>query len=129
MKKGKKLYYLPAVALTLTCFFSLIGCGPSAKSIAYKMDSQVGTLTYDQAISRWGPPIRVVGGSGVYVAVWSVEAPPNPGVTVFKFLTPFLAESLPQGYPIVSSMGHGEALRIAFDKSTRSMVDWSYRRW
>lgn len=129
MEKEKRCFNHSTLGLAILCFFLMVSCGSSTKTIAHSMDSQVGTLTYDQAVSRWGPPIRVLGGSGVYVAVWLVEAPPNLGLRIFSFLMPVLAESLPQGYPIVSSMRHGEALRIAFDEGTRFMVDWSYHRW
>lgn len=125
MERTQENFSFSVLAATVFCLFLLMGCGPSMQSIQDRMDSQIGVLTYDQAINRWGPPYSVIGGSGVWNALWSVEAPPGACNTVLSYLPP----GFTGGYPMARSIRNGEALRITFDKTTRFMVDWSYRRW
>ena len=125
MERAQENYSFSVLAAMVSCLFLLMGCGPSMQSVQDRMDSQIGVLTYDQAINRWGPPSSVIGGSGALNALWSMEAPPGACETVLSYLSPGFA----QGYPMARSIRNGEALSITFDKTTRFMVEWSYRRW
>jgi len=83
------------------------GCATTG-SFESSMNSQVGRLTYDDAIRTWGPPASVAEGDRVIVAAWSK---PRASSVVYT------------GGIAVASRRSSD-LTVTFDKETRRMIDW-----
>jgi len=85
----------------------LAGCA-TTPGFESSMNSQVGILTYDDAIRTWGPPASVAEGDRVIVAAWS---------------RPRATSSVYTGGIAVTSHRSSD-LTVTFDKETKRMIDW-----
>ncbi len=95
--------------LILLAALLLTGCPRDAVDFESSMNSQVGILTYDDAIQSWGPPTNVAEGDRVTVALWTRSL----GTTMTRSrLMAYASETT-------------NNLTITFDKETRRMIAWS----
>lgn len=74
-----------------------------------------GTRSYDQVLSRLGPPSAIAEGEHVFVAVWDID---TSHVVVFE-----------GGSPRALRVERGRRLVLTFDRESRKLVDWSYAEW
>lgn len=87
------------------------------------LDSQIGVMTFREAVSRWGMPVRELDRNGAFLAVWRAQ-PVDPGYLLVPPLggaySPAMALPLPNP---------GWELVLGFDKRTERLSSWSYRSW
>lgn len=99
---------------------SLLTCGcirivEREDKFAKAMDANIGTLSYDDAITAWGPPSSVAEGEKVIAASWKEN---HNTSTLF----------LRSGDTVTAlHNNHKEELMIIFDKETKRMTRWSYQ--
>jgi len=80
------------------------------------LGGQVGLLSYDMALSNWGPPISTTEGDEIFISQWGSEKSAYAVV--------------PTQYMIVGGrISHGWVLQLTFNKKTKKMVNWSYKNW
>lgn len=87
------------------------------------MDSQIGRMTFREAVAKWGAPVRELDRNGAFLAVWQSRAL-DPGYLLVPPLagaySPAVALPLPNP---------GWELVLGFDKRTQRLTSWSYRSW
>jgi hypothetical protein len=107
----------------------LVGCGAGQRRTEEFLRGQVGVMTYDQALVRWGKPTAVVVGERVQIASWGNESLVG-GAQVPVSMPPLQPGGPPMNFVIQQPVvAHGWELRLSFDKSTNRLVDWHYREW
>ena len=80
------------------------------------MDSHLGTMTYDDAIMRWGSPLSKVDGDNIFLATWGQQ---STG-----------AVAMPLGTGVVAApVNHGWKLELSFDKETKRLRSWRANQW
>jgi hypothetical protein len=83
-----------------------------------RLDEAVGSLTYDQAISHWGPPAAAAEGRQIIVATWDAES-----------TTQVIREIPMEPFWTTRPVTHGWELRLTFSKETGKLTEWDYREW
>lgn len=66
LNSGLLIYYIGPCLVVFACVL-LLGC---ANNFADKMNSQVGVMTYDQALIEFGPPITIERGEKITAGKW-----------------------------------------------------------
>jgi hypothetical protein len=80
-----------------------------------RMDARVRTLTYDEAITQFGPPTAVAQGDAVTVATWTQETKSATAIPAF-------------GLMYMPQQSHGAAMQLVFG-ADRILHSWTYRQW
>jgi hypothetical protein len=86
------------------------------KSFYSELDAGLGILTFDDAITTWGPPESRFDGDKIVIATWNSE-------TTSEITTYYKKSKLRE---FVSS---GWEMNLSFDKSTRKLTNWKFREW
>jgi len=81
-----------------------------------ELDTKINIMTYDEALMRWGEPSSVVEGDEMFLVTWREEKSS-------KAVLPY-RRSL-----FVVPVSHGSELRLSFDKNTKKMIKWVFKRW
>jgi hypothetical protein len=106
-------------ALVLLGVVLAINCATNEKpKFDYEaaLNNSIGKVTYDQFLSGMGPPTSVVQGDQIFVATWSSS---KTG-----------AMAMPIGNMVVAMpYNHGDEFVLTFDKVTRLLRAWTYRKW
>ena len=80
------------------------------------LSGQIGIMTYDDAIMRWGRPLSKVDGDNIFLATWGDQ---RTG-----------AVAIPLGNGIVAApVNHGWKLELAFEKETKLLRNWRMNEW
>jgi hypothetical protein len=126
MYLSTRLLFLAALTLCLGCSSTPgpVREGPTLQEhIAQRqanLNSAIGKLRYDEAISRWGQPTRVVDGDKIRSALWRHEfdggtvAVPDP-----IYLAPMYVER----------ESHGEQMDMIISKGTGLLQSIRYSAW
>ncbi|MCK5235714.1 MAG: hypothetical protein KAR06_01915, partial [Deltaproteobacteria bacterium] len=88
------------------------------------MDSSLGIMTYDDAVTRWGVPLRKTETEESFTAVWVSEVPDK--------LLGYKEEansSVIKRVKIVEDVPRGEELTLGFNKDTMKLKNWNYEGW
>lgn len=112
--KSKIIALILFIALFSSCYY--LELQQQRRDWADYLNSQIGTLSYDQALSKWGAPAAITQGDEIFVAQWSSE---NSVYAVVPSSTMIVA----------GNISHGWIRRITFDKITKKMTTWSYENW
>lgn len=80
------------------------------------LNSNVGKMTLDDAVVRWGPPLSRYEGDELVVAEWNSES------------TSQLVAPIGNMWVAVP-VQHGWQLRLSFEKSSRKLSAWNYKAW
>jgi hypothetical protein len=99
---------------------SIMGCAElrnyQLQPFYNEMNTQIGQMTYDQSLQRWGAPASVVQGDETFICTWSASASG--------------AVALPLGQNVIyQPTSSGWKLAITFNKTTRKMTYWTYNEW
>jgi len=100
---------------------STIGCASLARQeererMATYLNSQLNTLTYDQALSNWGEPLSTTQGDTLFIVTWGSEKTGYATIPIGNIL-------------YTGKVSHGWNLQITFDKSSRQMTSWKFTNW
>jgi len=102
---------LPKTLIPLVLLLSL-ACAPRPLAKRLDFPSKTDIKTYDDALIKYGTPDSVSEGEKIFAATWSYKE--TRGAMVNRF-------------GIVRSRGW--ELQLIFDKETKEMINWKYRRW
>lgn len=103
--------------LVFITVLALAGCSkPHLKELYGSLDDNVDYMTYDQAVSAWGIPSRVVSEEDEITAFWRTE---------FRGMMASYEGNLVYSVPVP----HGWELELVFDRQTMKLSDWDYRQW
>ncbi len=93
------------------------GCVSVEERIAKQMEPNVGKSTYDVFFEAWGAPVETVEGDEIIVATWRTTTGSNPASRLI--------------YQSVAGVDHesGEEFRLTFDRETKILLRWKYKRW
>ena len=94
------------------------------------LESQVGRMTFRQAVEMWGPPVRSAQiGNGEVVAVWHDERQDGPLLQVPDL--GILPRWVPS--PILPPPWHGWRMQLTFAETASPGVSvlrrWRYQEW
>ena len=105
----RKSIYAVIFCLTI----ALAACGPPRIIKILRANPD---MTYDSAITYFGPPTQCSTGDKVIVCAWRESS----NSTIFS----------PTALGVIATpIQSGYELRIIFDRQTRSGIRWYYRRW
>jgi hypothetical protein len=85
-------------------------------SLEETLNSQIGIMTYDDALMAWGEPVSIVQGDEIFVATWGGE---RGGNAVFPIGNMFVAMPFESGWKLL----------LSFNKETKRLVTWRYNKW
>lgn len=96
----KKSIFLLAAILVV-----MLGCtagnAHKRQQVHNFLNSQIGVMTYDDAIQRYGPPFKCANGRGVMVCLWHFK-PRSIGLDSY------------------------DRLQLTFDSASNRLVDWRH---
>jgi hypothetical protein len=106
-----KIVFFVFLAISLTACASY-----EAAQTRQKLQTQIGRLSYDQALATWGQPLSVFQGDEVFITTWGSE---SSGVV-----------AVPIGNMIYAgNVNHGWKLTATFNKNTRILAGIKYDQW
>lgn len=123
---------LGAVSLAL-CLLACVGLSAREKA---EMDAFVGTLTYAEAVTRWGVPLSKEERDGYLIVVWKEAHAEHIDVggragrgcgTVTGTMSSCIPS--PGSSPGGVTVEHGFERTLVFDPETRLLQTWNYRAW
>lgn len=108
------------ILFLLLILLIFVACASSRKAqlqeFYKRLDSNIGIMTYDDAIMRWGEPTSTTKGENIFVVTWGSE---KSGTAVIPW----------RGTIFTAPISHGWKLRLTFDKTTQKMINWYYKEW
>ena len=123
----QRLPFLVTVLTAAFCFCVLVaGCGPTQQELMQQdIDAKRATLdglvydgaTYDDILSKFGPPDRCENGDKVRVCEWARHGQPQTNIFFLRFGA------------IASRKQHGESVLMTFDRQTTKLIRYKYNRW
>jgi len=85
-------------------------------SIGEYLNGKLNIMTWDEAIMTWGQPTSTFEGDEVFLGTWGGQKSGGAIFPINKMI--FIA-------PIES----GWQLRLTFNKKTRKLASWQYKKW
>lgn len=80
------------------------------------LNANVGSMTLDDAVVRWGPPVSRYEGDELVVAEWNSESTSQVVAPIGNMW-------------VAVPVQHGWQLHLSFEKSSRKLSSWSYKEW
>ena len=116
---NRSIQYVCLISIGILGLITIIGSGPTVKqeSVQTILDREVNKMTFDDAIRTWGPPVSIVQGNEIFVAMWASES--NQGAVAMPLGNMTIAVPISQGFN----------LQLTFDKQSNIMRSWRYREW
>ena len=105
--------FVVIVIIVLVCF-CLCSCADmplkkGMEKLAPQMDNEIGVLTYDEALTTFGPPTNTAFGDNIIIATWINQ----------------LTAYVPIGNVLIPDTS-GETLTLIFNKHTHLLKQWKY---
>jgi hypothetical protein len=101
-------------------FFIFTGCAAlrnyELQPFYNDLNANVGNMSYDDALGRWGTPAAKTDGDETFLVTWGATSSGAVGVPIGNMV-------------VVQNVGHGWRLDMGFDKKTRLMKRWNYNEW
>lgn len=137
----KKNFFLCVVSTLILTSIPVLASAQSAREmqLRQKMDSQIGKMSYDEALSKLGKPTQVTDGDKVFVAEWLTEKMPQSAAVnqttnvgfvrrPRNFLEAYIdayTERKNKESEYQRSLSHGSKVVFSFDKEKRTLVSWN----
>lgn len=80
------------------------------------LNNLIGKLTYDQALMTWGEPSSTFEGDEIFLATWGNQ---TSGNAIFPINKTWFSMPIESGW----------RLQLSFDKKTRLLKGWIYKKW